>query len=157
MNKQENINLPMPFKDKAHEALVSIWWTSILLKRFAQKFFKAQGSSEAQFNLLSMLKRSDEPLTQKELSQKLLVDKSNVTGLIDRMEQAGLITRDSVPGDRRSYHISMTPAGQKLVDQLEKLYWPMVADTMSSFTKTEHRELIRLTQKLRAALADKEN
>ncbi len=153
MSEHENINLPMSFEDKAHEALVSLWWTGTLLKKFSRKFFMANGTSEAQFNLLNALKYSPGPLTQNELSQRLLVDKSNITGLIDRMEKAGLIQRDQVPGDRRSYHVTLTELGVEVTDQLDAPYWQVVADLMSSFTQTEHGEIIQLMKKLRATLA----
>ena len=93
-------------------------------------------------------------MPQNELSRKLLVDKSNITSLIDRMERDGLIRRNAVPGDRRSYHISLTDAGREAIDRIDPLYMKVAADLMAGFTPAERDELIRLTRKLRLALLE---
>lgn len=161
MDLREKIDLPMLIEDEAREAMVAFWWTSTLLKKVSRRFFRERDSSEAQFNLLMALKyadgpmgQSDGPLTQNELSRKLLVDKSNITGLIDRMEALGLIKRNEVANDRRSYHISLTEAGRETIDRLEDPYRDVIAGIMASFTPEEHGELIRLTRKLRVALSE---
>jgi DNA-binding MarR family transcriptional regulator len=99
-----------------------------------------------------MLRFTDKPLTQNEISEKLLVDKSNVTGLMDNMEKLGLIKRQEVAGDRRSYHIHLMPEGRKLIDKLNQIYETKVKNIMSSFSGKEQIELIKLTRKLRIAL-----
>jgi len=161
MSTRTNVELPLPFLDEGREAMVAFWWTSTLLKKASRRFFRRQGSSEAQFNLLMALKYargpaspSDGPLTQNELSRRLLVDKSNVTGLLDRLEALGLIRRNEVANDRRSYHISLTDAGRKMTGKLEGPYLETITGIMSSFGKRDRRELIRLTRKLRNALAE---
>lgn len=161
MAAQENVDLPIDFQDPARETIVGFWWTGMLLKRASRRFFRREGSSEAQFNLLMSLKYAagpqtpgEAPLTQNDLSRRLLVDKSNITGLIDRMEAAGLIRRNHVAGDRRSYHISLTDAGRRTVDRLDALYQQVVGEVMSAFSAEECGDLIRLTRKLRTALAE---
>ena len=160
-NATVDVDLPMSFVDKSRKALVGYWWTSTLLKKIARRFFARHGSSEAQFNLLVVLRYSDGPdavsdvlMTQNELSRRLLVDKSNITSLIDRMERDGLIRRNTVPGDRRSYHISLTDAGREAIDRIDPLYEEVAADVMSGFSPVERDELIRLTRKLRLALLE---
>jgi len=150
----ENVkpDFPVPQATKAQEALVGFWWTSLLLKKKAQKFFKDLGSSEAHFNLLATLRAADGPLTQSELSERLLVDKSNTSGLLDRMEAAGVLRRNKVDGDRRSYHITLTDRGRKLVETLDAQYTGMVDKAMADFAEVEKAELVRLTRKLRVAL-----
>ena len=161
VNVPVDVDLPMSFVDKSRRALVGFWWTSTLMKKIARQFFARQGSSEAQFNLLAVLRYSDGPesesagpMTQNELSRKLLVDKSNITSLIDRMERDGLIRRNAVPGDRRSYHISLTDAGHEAIDRIDPLYEEVAAQVMSGFSPVERDELIRLTRKLRLALLE---
>lgn len=150
----DNVDLPMVLDDRNQEAMVSFWWTGTLLKKSARSFFKSCGTSEAQFNLLMTLKRSDAPLTQNDLSRELLVDKSNITGLLDKLEEQALIKRNRVAGDRRSYHITLTESGRKLIDEVDPLYAETVAGIMSRFSPEERDELIRLTRKLRSALLE---
>ena len=156
MSAQGRVDLPVSIKVKAHEALVSVWYTSTQLKRASRRLFAEHGSSEAQFNLLLILKNSDSPVTQKELSERLLVDKSNITGLIDRIERQGLILRNNVPGDRRSYHITLTDAGRERIDELKELYMDVVREVMANFSDCEQDALIELMRKLRLALVERD-
>src|SRR5262249_57520857 len=45
-----------------------------------------------------------------ELARALLLSKSGLTRLVDRIEEAGLVARASVHGDRRSLYVELTPA-----------------------------------------------
>ena len=154
MPASANVDLPVRIVNEHTRAIVSFWWTSTLLKKLARRFFKRLGSSEAFFNLLVTLKRADKPVTQSELSQQLLVDKSNVTGLLDRLSSTGLIRRNPVAGDRRSYHVTLTDRGREVIDELDRRYTETAELLMGTFTATEHKEMIRLTHKLRSAMAD---
>ena len=147
------VDIPQPFKVLHHEALVNVWWTGTLMKRMARRFFRTTELSEAEFNLLVVLRHATTDLSQSDLSERLLVDKSNVTGLIDRLESAGLIRRRPDPEDRRRYHVELTAAGRRQIDAVDPLYHKMVGAVMSELTETEYRTLIRLTRKLRLGLA----
>src|SRR6201996_8991216 len=54
------------------------------------------------------------PLSMNELAALLACDNSNVTGLIDRLEARGLVTRQSSTDDRRVKHVVLTDAGRSL-------------------------------------------
>lgn len=69
------------FDDSEHETLMAIWWTGIMLRSEARKFFADKPASDTQFNVMMVLKYADHLLTQQELSRHLLVDQSNLTGL----------------------------------------------------------------------------
>ena len=148
-----NVDLPMDIANKDLEAVVGFWWTSTLLKKLARRFFKRLGSSEAFFNFMIMLRRADEPMTQRQLSELLLVDKSNVTGLLDRLTKAGLVRRNRVLGDRRSYHVTLTERGREVIDELDAHYTATAELLMADFSDEERDEMIRLTHKLREAMA----
>ena len=100
-----------------------------------------------------MLHRADDPMTQNQLSQLLLVDKSNVTGLLDRLTKAGLVRRNRVLGDRRSYHVMLTERGGEVIEKLDAQYTAQAALLMANFSEQERDEMIRLTHKLREAMA----
>ena len=155
--RPEEIEIPLEFREKAHEALVSVWWTGTLLKRLARQFFRRVGISEVEFSLLMALKYAETDLTQADLSRRLLVDKSNVTGVVDRLEAAGLLVRNQVPDDRRSYHITLTNEGRARVDTADPVYHDLVRRIMSGLSREEHQQLIDLTLKLRRGLLDDAN
>jgi DNA-binding MarR family transcriptional regulator len=91
-------------------------------------------------------------MTQNDLSRKLLVDKSNITGLLDRLEKQGLLIRTNVEGDRRSYHVELTREGKRVVSKLDKRYLSAVESVMGELSADEHLLLISLTKKVRSGL-----
>ncbi len=104
------------------ELVVQTLRTHNALLRASRRLFRPYGLSEAQFNVLHVLHDAGDALTQRELSEILVVDRSNVTGLIDRMEKAAWVRRAPVPEDRRAYRIVLTPAGRKLWQTVHPVY-----------------------------------
>jgi DNA-binding MarR family transcriptional regulator len=49
--------------------------------------------------------------------------RSNATGLIDRLEQRGLLQRRATPGDRRAYRVVLTPAARRLLGEILPGYY----------------------------------
>ena len=54
------------------------------------------------------------PRSMSDLAETLACDASSVTGLVDRLEARGLVSRQSVPSDRRMRMLTLTPAGAKM-------------------------------------------
>jgi DNA-binding MarR family transcriptional regulator len=96
-----------------------------LVDALAQLTFAVQGAlgriaathdlSIVQARLLGILR--DRSPTINELARFLGLDKSSVTGLVDRAQERRLVTRTTSTIDRRSVQVTITPAGQKLVDR----------------------------------------
>lgn len=78
--------------------------------------FKECGLSPPQFFLLAILWEND-GLSQVELSQKSRIDRATTGGIIDQLEKAGLIIRQSFPHDRRAHRIALTEKGRSLEDE----------------------------------------
>ena len=74
-----------------------------------------------------------ETLPMGQIAELLFCDASNVTLLVDRLEQRGLIERRPDPADRRVKQIAVTPAGRKLQRKvLERLFVPPAGITALS-------------------------
>ena len=153
MDNANTIEMPVEFGDKAHEAVMSIIWTSNVLRKNSKYVFQDYLASEVQFNILSLLYESTDDLTQNDLSKLLLVDKSNITGLIDRLEKMLLIERKKVKGDRRKYHIILTDEGRELVAELDEIYMATIHKITEDFDSSELETMIKLTKKLRKGLS----
>ena len=100
-----------------HQALLQLLRTSETVWNASRLFFSRWDLSPSQFNILKLLS-ADREMTQIELSRHLITHRSNVTGLVHRLEKRGLVTRNPVPGDRRAYHVKLTPAGQRLLGEI---------------------------------------
>ena len=77
---------------------------------------KSIGLSIPQFDLLSTLSER-EGATQQELAERLYVTKGNVSGLVDRLVEAGLVERRAAAGDRRSHALHHTGQGRELAER----------------------------------------
>lgn len=82
-----------------------------------QQLFKAElapyGVTPGQYAVLKCL-WDDNGQTAKQLSERLYLDGSTVTGILDRMENKGLIARQPDPKDRRALRVMLTEKGQAL-------------------------------------------
>ena len=110
----------------------------------------------AQAQMLCAL--TDESLGMAELSGVLGLERSSLTGLVDRAEHRGLVVREGDPRDRRVVKVSLTPAGadavhrfhQQLSERLEGLLEDLPATERERFT----RSLGRLVSDVPAVFAD---
>ncbi|MCX6950919.1 MAG: MarR family transcriptional regulator [Verrucomicrobia bacterium] len=107
--------------------VVAVLSTADAFLRESQRLFRPLGLSGAQFNVLNLLADAADGMSQRELGDRLLVDRSNVTGLLDRMEKAGWVRRKDHPADRRVYLVSLTPAGHALWAKAHALYLDVIA------------------------------
>jgi MarR family transcriptional regulator, organic hydroperoxide resistance regulator len=101
---------------------------------------KPTGLSIPQFDVLSTL-TEQEGLSQSDLAQRLYVTKGNVSGLIDRLVDAGYVERRSAPGDRRSNAVYLTPAGQKVAQDGIRLQKAFVAETLGKMSVDDLKRL----------------
>lgn len=106
-----------------YEALLQLLRTAETVWNSSRVFFGRWDLSPAQFNLLNLLTESGEGLTQSDLSRELLTHRSNVTGLVDRLESRGLVQRREQAGDRRAWGVVLTPAGRRLMAEVLPHYY----------------------------------
>lgn len=83
-----------------------------------------------------------------EMSELLFCDKSNVTGLVDRMVRDGLITRDRSERDRRYLELKATEQGNDLRQTSRVAHEAAVSEHFSCFKEEELVQLDRLLTKL---------
>jgi DNA-binding MarR family transcriptional regulator len=101
---------------------------------------KAIGLSIPQFDLLSTLSER-EGITQSELAERLYVTKGNVSGLVDRLVEAGLVERRAIATDRRSYSLYLTPDGRGLALRGIKAQQDYVMGTLGKLPKSALAEM----------------
>lgn len=106
-----------------YPALLQLLRTSETLWNASRIFFERWRLSPSQFNVLNLLSIHPDGLSQSELSRQLIMHRSNVTGLIDRLEARQLVRRRDTATDRRAYRVVLTAAGLKLVRQILPHYY----------------------------------
>lgn len=154
MRLQQELRLKQPLASVNHETLLSLVRTSSLMQKLSDRFFSRFGLTDVQFNILMILKEyGGEGLSQSELGEHLIVTKSNVVGLVDRLERGGYVKRLSHPSDRRFNQIVLTPKGRKLEAKVQKSYFKEVDKMMNVLSASEKRGVIRATERIRQYIA----
>ena len=135
------------------ELIAEVLATADAFLREGPRLLKPHGLTVAQFNVLNVLAESDSPtgLSQRELSDELVVDRSNVTGLLDRMEKAGWVRRVDDPNDRRIYRVQLTGEGRRLWNEVAPRYTTVVTQVTRGLTDRQARDTLVALGKLKAA------
>jgi DNA-binding MarR family transcriptional regulator len=151
---QKELGFMHPFENPEHEALLDVVYTGLVLQKEGYQILRPYGLTDSQFNVLMLLKyqTKDGTINQTRLGDMLLVNRSNVTGLIDRLEKSGWVERVADPVDRRVKLLTLTPAGDEILQKAEKTYTAEVIQAMSSFSAQERAMLSSLLEKIRAGL-----
>jgi len=120
-----------------------------LVDALAQLSFAVQGAlgriaaaydlSIVQARLLGILR--DRSPTINELAKLLQLDKSSVTGLVDRAQERGLVQRTASPYDRRSVQVTITAGGQELVDGATAAFEAEIAVLVADLTPSQRTRL----------------
>jgi DNA-binding MarR family transcriptional regulator len=123
-----------------------------LFERVMQPYFAQFGISGAQWGVLRSLHRAEAEgllgLRFTELSQRLLIRPPSVTGVVDRMERAGLVAREGELSDLRAKKVVLTAKGRELVARVLEQHHDQVASIMEGLTPKEQLKLQRLLSKL---------
>lgn len=110
------------------------------------------GVSMTNYHVLSMLERHGE-MTMSRLAEMLDVSLSNVTGIVDRMEERGLIERGRVPDDRRVVLARITPRGRQLLAEVEVLHKDMFGRALGRLDEAQLQRIARAMEDLRGAVS----
>ena len=135
------------------ELVTALLAASDALLRESQRLFRPHGLTAAQFNVLNILAERPAGLSQRELGDLLVVDRSNVTGLLDRLEKAGWVRRTDHPEDRRVYQVLLTTEGRKLWAAVEPRYAAAIRQVTRGMNPRRVREAIGLLRALETKAA----
>ncbi|WP_175533421.1 MULTISPECIES: MarR family winged helix-turn-helix transcriptional regulator [unclassified Janthinobacterium] len=82
-------------------------------ERFSSDFVRQYGLTHAQFDIIATLGNTS-GMSYKELGQRTLITKGTLTGVVDRLEQKGLVIRERCPRDKRSYYVRLSTQGEQV-------------------------------------------
>ena len=94
------------------------------------------------------------PLSLGELADKLLVTGGNVTYVMDRLEEQGLVVRERSPEDRRIVQAKLTEKGRALIVEVFPGHATFIDDLASHLEPSERDDLRRLLKKLGRAIQE---
>ena len=133
----------MPSPENPDRA-IRIWFRVIRLVARMQtaigERLRAMGVSIPQCDVLTTLSE-EEGVSQQELAKRLYVTKGNISGLLDRLEEAGFVERRSIASDRRQYAIYLTDAGRVAAERAIVVQHRWIACTLGRMSEKELESL----------------
>jgi MarR family transcriptional regulator, lower aerobic nicotinate degradation pathway regulator len=124
---------------------------SFLIQHMLERRAAEHDLSITQTRLLGVLR--DRRPTMNELGKLLALDKSSVSGLVERAERRGLVTRTPSPADRRAVLVGLTEHGRSLVAEASAQFGADVLALLSRLSTSDRRTLSRLVSRLLVAHA----
>ena len=110
-----------PFTSAEQEAYLSLVRTAAVLGGDLEQLLKPHGLTSPQYNVLRILRGAEpEGLCRNDLRDRMLTRMPDMTRLLDRMEEAGLVARSRESDDRRMVTTRITAEGRRLLDALDE-------------------------------------
>ncbi|MDH4051886.1 MAG: MarR family transcriptional regulator [Rubrivivax sp.] len=103
----------------------------------------------ARFDYLAQLHRHPEGLAMSVLSRCLMVTGGSITGLTDQLQREGLVQRETMPNDRRSSRLKLTPQGRGFFEQMAAEHEAWVVELFAGLGPNERKQLHGLLGLLR--------
>jgi DNA-binding MarR family transcriptional regulator len=153
--KQPDANTPELNQPPAHpseSAFRAFMRTFGLLRNKMDAYFLQYGISGTQWGVLRVLQRAEgeglEGLRLMDLGQRLVIKPPSVTGIVDRLERLGLVTREAAVTDLRAKQVRLTAKGRNLLTRVLQHHPEQIHKVMAGLTEMEQDELQRLMKQL---------
>ena len=121
-----------------------------VFERVSGSHVRSLGLTPPQFDVIATLGNTP-GMSCKQLSEKTLITKGTLTGVIDRLEEKGLVTRTPLPQDRRSIFITLTAAGEALFQQVFPAHLAYMQAAFDGFDQTQLDAFCTALTNLRSA------
>jgi len=114
----------------------------VLMQYIAQEY----NSSLPRYDVLTALALSDNSLTMGELAAMLMVTKGNITGVVRRLKQDGLVRKVTSKQDRRIQSVTISARGRKLWSAMHADYDRIISSLLSQQTESELKAMTKILE-----------
>ena len=150
---RQSIQQGKPFPSVGTEALIALIRTADLVADAVGQSLADANLSMQQYNVLRILRGSGaEGLRTYEVVPRMVSRAPNITRLVDKLEEKGLLERTRSKSDRRAIRLRLTRAGLRLIDRLDDAVTVADAQAMRGLSEAELRRLVGLLDRLRHPL-----
>jgi DNA-binding MarR family transcriptional regulator len=109
------------FDSLEQEAFLSLWRTYDRLRALEDEFFRPYDLTPQQYNVLRLLKAQQPALLPTlDVANRLVSRAPDITRMLDKLAQRGLVSRVRSESDRRTVLVGITPAGTQLLAEMHE-------------------------------------
>ncbi len=149
----EEIRQTRPFRNAAVEATLGILRTATQLRREFAQVVDPSGITPAQYNVLRILRGAGAAgLPTLVVRDRLLEEAPGITRLLDKLEVAGLVSRERAMPDRRQVMCFITPKGLTLLKKLDPVIAAVEERCGAALSAPELRTIIDLLDRVREGI-----
>lgn len=141
---------PARFDSPEQEAFLGLWRTYDRLRTYEDELFRRFDLTPQQYNVLRLLRAAaSEPVPTLTLAERLVSRAPDITRMLDKLEQAGLVARVRPPGNRRQVLVSITESGSVLLDRMTEPLRECHSKQLGHLAKSDLKQLAILLKAAR--------
>lgn len=146
-------------RPKDHRVELRLWLrlltcTTMIEREVRRRLAESFDTTLPRFDLMAQLYKMRQGLTLGELSQRLMVSNGNMTGLVERLVEGGLVVREQSREDRRKHVIRLTEEGEHQFAAMAAAHGDWVAEMTAGLGTGEIERLMELLGRTKASVAE---
>lgn len=119
MSIEIEINQKRPFKSEFHKTTVNLIYTHNWLTQHLKDFLKPYGCTIQQYNVLRILKGANEPISTREIRNRMIEKMADTSRLVERLYNKGLVNRQASFEDRRLVDVTISEEGLSFLELVD--------------------------------------
>lgn len=149
---QQELRKKKPFDSPEQEAILNILRTNDQFQNRFGRLFREYDITSSQYNVLRILRGEGKPMPCLEIANRMIQVVPAMTGLLDRLEKQGLVTRERCTEDRRIVYVALTDKARQLLEAMDERVMEQHRTLMGHLSRAELKELSRLLEKARESV-----
>lgn len=135
-----------PTTDPASKEHLRLWLRLLKINRLVEAELRERlrvqfATTLPRFDVMSALYRNPTGMKMSQLSRMLMVSNGNVTGIVDRLTEDGLMLREAVPGDRRAARVRLTKKGIAEFERQAAAHEEWVSELLGGLDADDSRQI----------------
>jgi len=153
---QTEIHQAKPFRSKKQEATIALLRTASVVSRTLSRVLEPWKLSLAQYNALRIIRGAGSSgIATLAIRERMIEEGTTITRILDKLEEAGYISRERSEPDRRQVVCVATTAGARLLDKIDPAIDAADEEAVASLGARDVAQLVDLLDAVRAANAER--
>ena len=149
---QQELGKKRPFESPEKEAMLNIVRTGDQFQNRIGTLVRTIGLTGSQHNVLRILRGEGRPMPCMEIKKRMIQVVPAMTGLLDRLEKDGYVTRTRSEKDGRVVYVDLTPKARSVLDRIDAPLSALYRECLGHLSRAELEQLSRLLEKARSSV-----
>ncbi len=150
---QRELKKKRPFESPEQEVILNVMRTNDQFQNRFGRLFRDYGLTSSQYNVLRILRGEGKPMPCLEVADRMIQVVPAITGLIDRLQNQELVSRERCTEDRRVVYVEITKKALTLLKRMDEPVNQLHKRLVGHLRRSELKELSRLLEKARLSLS----